>query len=249
MRNYFSKRVICLLLIGSLFIAASAGYLDKFRDYDYESLEKEYNKKSNEGLDMPDSLLFYTAELSTDLVRSLTLYTQITNKYASSPFYLPSLLRLAKYYYMTNDTLKCYDMTKKLIYADNARYSTLGYMIMIGHYERMGDFENTKKYIAEFTEKFPGFWFLSNYEQSNKEHTITMSVYYGVQIGAFSSKDNAAQLVSEFKEKGYSDTHIVKKDQLYKVLIGKFEQYADALSYSTVLQKSEGISVWVIKVE
>lgn len=249
MRNYSLPKTLILLLLVCVFITANAEYLKKYTDNDYESLYNEYKKQSEAGGQLSDSLLFYTAELTTDIIRSLTIYTQIANKYTNSPFYLPSLLRLAKYYYMTGDTIKGADMTKKLIYADNIRYSTLGYMIMIGYYEKMGDFEKTKKYVGEFRDKYPNFWFLSNYEQTNKEHTITMSVYYGVQIGAFSSKDNATKLMNEFIDKGYTNTHIVKKDKLYKVLVGKFEKYADALSYSTVLQKSEGISVWVIKVE
>ena len=232
-----------------MFLSVSADYYSKYITNDYKSLIEEYEYAVKEKIPVRDSLVFYTAELSTDIVKSITLYTHITNKFTKSPFYLTSLFRLSKYYFMVNDTIKGHDNVKKLIYSDDHMYSPLGYMIIIGYYEKMGVFEKTKKLVNEMNEKYPDYWFIANYGLNEKEHVINVEKYYTVQVGAFSAKDNAEKLKKEFISNGYKDTHIVQRNELFKVMIGKFDTYEKAMSYSTVLQKSEGISVWVIKVE
>ena len=224
-----------------------ADYNNEYKKNDFEYFRNKYNEAVN-NKNLNDSLIFYTAELSHDILNSITLYTKIVNSYSSSPFYCKSLYRLSKYYFIINDTIKAKDIVKRLIYANEGTYSPFGYITLIAFYERNGDFDSTKKLIIEFAEKYSKYPFLKYYSIKNKEHTIIDASFYSVQIGAFMKKDNADKMKDELIKKGY-EAFVITKDNMYKVMVGKFEDAVKATSYSSVLQKSEGISVWTVKVE
>ena len=56
---------------------------------------------------------------------------------------------------------------------------------------------------------------------------ITQPVLYRVQVGAFSSKDNAIEYMNKVKNAGF-DTYLVKINDLYKVQVGAFSKKANA---------------------
>ena len=247
MQNYLLSKYLTILIRIISVLAIFGDYNKKYKENDFEYFRNKYNEAVN-NKKMNDSLIFYTAELSHDILNSITLYTKIINSYSSSPFHSKSLYRLSKYYFIINDTIKAKDIVKRLIYANDGTYSPFGYITFIAFYERNGDFESTKKLITEFAEKYSHYPFLKYYKIENQEHTIIDASFYSVQIGAFMKKDNADKMRDEFIKKGY-EAFVITKDNMYKVMVGKFEDAIKAASYSSVLQKSEGISVWTVKVE
>src|SRR5665648_59269 len=56
---------------------------------------------------------------------------------------------------------------------------------------------------------------------------------YTVQVGAFSAEQNAQNLATEIRDKGYQ-TYVVKGEKLYKIQVGEFKSNQEA---QNVLQK------------
>ncbi len=247
MHNYLSSKYLIILILLITVLTIYGSYNDKYQKNDFEYFRNKYNEAVN-NKKLNDSLIFYTGELSNDILNSITLYTKIINSYSSSPFYCKSLYRLSKYYFIINDTIKAKDIVKKLIYANDGLYSPFGYITLIAFYERNGDFDSTKKLITEFGKKYSKYPFLKYYKTENQEHTIIDASFYSVQVGAFMKKENAEKMEEDFIKKGY-EAFVITKDNMYKVMVGKFDDAIKAASYSSVLQKSEGISVWTVKVE
>ncbi|MDQ7787223.1 MAG: SPOR domain-containing protein [Thermodesulfovibrionales bacterium] len=76
-------------------------------------------------------------------------------------------------------------------------------------------------------------------------------VVYAVQIGVFTQETNAASLVRQYKDKGYS-TWLYKGTaskgaSLYRVLIGKFEHEKDAKKHAETIHARENIPVVLFK--
>lgn len=66
---------------------------------------------------------------------------------------------------------------------------------------------------------------------------ITQPVLYRVQVGAFSSKDNAIEYMNKVKNAGF-DTYLVKINDLYKVQVGAFSKKANA---TTMVKKLKDV--------
>lgn len=70
-------------------------------------------------------------------------------------------------------------------------------------------------------------------------------ITFSVQVGAFSKEENAGALMDSLKSKGYN-AFILSGDRsgrvtLHRVLVGAFENRADALKHSRVIQQREGL--------
>ena len=72
---------------------------------------------------------------------------------------------------------------------------------------------------------------------------ITQPVLYRVQVGAFSSKDNAIEYMNKVKNAGF-DTYLVKINDLYKVQVGAFSKKANATATVKKL-KDAGFTAFV----
>ncbi|MBN1572521.1 MAG: SPOR domain-containing protein [Deltaproteobacteria bacterium] len=90
-----------------------------------------------------------------------------------------------------------------------------------------------------------------NYLTPKPEDRGDYTEFYTIQLGAFSSLENAHKLLSELKSDGYDvflfESHI-KSDSLYKVGLGTFEKKEDARTYldNLVIPGFEGL--WITQV-
>lgn len=69
-------------------------------------------------------------------------------------------------------------------------------------------------------------------------------VFYRVQVGAFSKKENAETMQKHVKEAGY-DSFIIKVDDLYKVQLGAFKHKENATKFVSEL-KYAGFMAYVV---
>ena len=87
--------------------------------------------------------------------------------------------------------------------------------------------------------------------QQKSEVKPVQKAVYSVQIGAFKQEANAASLVRQLKDKGYSTWlykgTISKGAPLYRVLIGKFEHEKDAKKHAETIHARENIPVILFK--
>lgn len=225
----------------------SASIYELYTENNVEALSELYYSAVNDNKLPSDSVLYYYGELTTDIAKSVTLYRQIVNKYNDSPFYDNARYRLAKYYQMIDDTSEMTDMLQKLMYSQ----STLGddaLLMLIGYYESRGANKKAEDYIMQLNDQYPDSPYNEYFKSTGMSHTKDIEDYYTIQTGAYSSEDNASEQAAELRSKGY-DAFVVKIQDLYKVMIGRFNDRTKAERYAQVLQKAEGISVWVVKVD
>lgn len=239
------KGIICLLLI--LPVIASASVYELYTENNIEALSELYYGAVNDNKLPSDSVLYYYSELTTDIAKSVTLYRQIVNKYNDSPFYDNARYRLAKYYQMIGDTSEMTDMIQKLIYSQSP-FGDDALLMLIGYYEGRGANKQAEDYIMQLRDQYPESPYNEYFKSTGMSHTKDIEDYFTIQTGAYSSEDNASRQAAEFRAKGY-DAFVVKIQDLYKVMIGRFNDRTKAERYSKVLQKAEGISVWVVKVD
>lgn len=75
-------------------------------------------------------------------------------------------------------------------------------------------------------------------------------IYFGIQLGAFSSQENAANARSKF-QKNISDVTIIKKNsagkELFVVVAGKFEKKETAENYKAHLNEKYGYKGLIIQ--
>ena len=87
--------------------------------------------------------------------------------------------------------------------------------------------------------------------RQNSEVKPVQKAVYAVQIGVFKQEANAASLVRQYKDKGYSTrlykTLTSKGAPLYRVLIGKFEHETDAKKHAETIHARENIPVVLFK--
>lgn len=243
------KIIILVLIIVFAVGAFSADYHKCYIEGDYKALEHVYDSLSIAKLHISDTLLFYTAEVTLSVVKSVTMYTQIITGNPGSPYYNNAMYRLAKYNILTKDTVRALDQLKKLIYSKDAYFSPLAYISVIGHYEKMGDNKAASKYINEFMSEYQGHPFLKNYTADvNNKRTGDLENYYTVQVGSFSSKDNADRMLQDYIKKGY-EAYVAVVQGLFKVRIGKFATKEEADTFFKVFQKAEAVGAWIVKVD
>lgn len=243
------KALLVLLIIVFAVSILNADYYNHYIECNAKKLEQMYDSLSIAKKPVSDSLLFYTAELTSSVVKSVTMYTQIVTGIPDSPFYNNSVYRLAKYNIMTKDTARALDQLKKLIYSKDVRFSPLSYIAIIGHYEKMGDNKTAGKYINEFITEYKGHPFLKNYTvDANTKRTGDLQNYYTVQVGSFSTEENADKMLQDYLKKGYEAYKIMVKGQ-YKVRIGKYGTKDDANTFLKVFQKAEAVGAWIVKVD
>ena len=85
---------------------------------------------------------------------------------------------------------------------------------------KLGNLSEGKKYAQILTAKFP-----SSFEAKKAGLLDTEGIFYTVQVGAFSNRNNALQLSYDLKENGF-DAYLepIERlgDKLYRVRVGKF---------------------------
>ena len=86
---------------------------------------------------------------------------------------------------------------------------------------------------------------ISTNTDANNKNNDTGNLYK-VQVGAFSKKENAENIVSQLKENGYKP-FIVNSGSFYKVQVGAFSNKSNADNLSKLL-KSDGFDCYIYKV-
>jgi rare lipoprotein A len=74
---------------------------------------------------------------------------------------------------------------------------------------------------------------------------------YGVQVGSYSTRENALRRANELKASGMPDVHIKQKyhpsrGELYKIVVGKFDSQEDATEYKAILQGRYKLAGFVV---
>ena len=162
-----------------------------------------------------------------DLSAAEDVFTGLVKKSKTSSLRNKALLGLGDVYFLKGD----YKKAKEIYLRAGESQSDLGagiYYRLAQTDFKLGNLSRGKKYIQILTAKFP-----SSFEAKKASLMDTKGIFYTVQVGAFSNKNNALQLIADLKENGFdayveSVTHL--GDKLYRVRVGRFESKDKAVA-------------------
>ncbi len=85
-------------------------------------------------------------------------------------------------------------------------------------------------------------------ESKTRQTTFKKVSGYTVNVGSFKDKNRALALAKKLRGEGYSAVMSRSKDKkMYRVSVGAFLSYKEALSYSTTLEKKEKLPTFIAK--
>ena len=86
-------------------------------------------------------------------------------------------------------------------------------------------------------------------ESKTSQTTLKKASGYTVNVGSFKDKNRALALTKKLRGEGYSAVMSTSKDKkMYRVSVGAFSSYKEALSYSTTLEKKEKLPTFIAKI-
>jgi len=142
-----------------------------------------------------------------------------------------------------------------LVMLDKLNEAAAGYEDILKHYPAAGIASTVNFKLAELARK-AGQWekakalyrgvaiqYLQSFEAGlAQDILINGDFFFSVQVGSYTKRENAQQLVDELKQKGY-DAHIkeYKADSLkyYRVRVGRCEKKEEALELESRLKQEE----------
>lgn len=89
----------------------------------------------------------------------------------------------------------------------------------------------------------------SSHEPSAKSKITKKTIIYTVQLGAFKNVSEAENFRNEYDKKGYRTYTVIsenkKREKIYKIRTGEFNEKKDAEIFSLKLKKTEGVNSFV----
>jgi len=86
-------------------------------------------------------------------------------------------------------------------------------------------------------------------ESKTSQTTLEKAAGYTVNVGSFKDKNRALALTKKLRGEGYSAVMSTSKDKkMYRVSVGAFSSYKEALSYSTTLEKKKKLPTFIAKI-
>lgn len=219
--------VVPMLLVNSFLVLAKDNLDKAYKAYllgDYNSSlvqiqESMADKDSDEGI--------YLSGLSYlklgDYPKARDCFRKIIKRFKYSDYYQASLVKLADAYFLEGNFKRAGALYKDILRKDIApRFKPLLYLRLAQVNAKEGRWDKEKEYIKVIKENYP-------YTIENKlaKTLEERGYFFTIQVGAFSSKDNALNLKKELESK-YFPVYIVKDAgeglTLYKVRVGKFKK-------------------------
>lgn len=225
--------------------------LDKLKAYfiggDYKAAIKEGEKimagsKYCEQMDELYYLLGLSYLKDGNYLRAADIFEIIIKEFKKSDFKQEAKMGLGDSCFLKGD----YDSAKQLYNGilkdepDTKLKSALYYRLSQSAFKE-GDSQEAGEYLQKIKKDFP-----LNLEakQGNFSNRLTTSLYYTVQVGSFSSDENAKNFMQELKKKGYP-AYIEKAESqgvpVYRVRVGKLPLLQEAESFQKRLSQ-EGYS-------
>lgn len=227
--------LICVFDFWILIFGFSAAYaLDlsrlkiHFLNGDYSSAISEGERLMSEvsfvkGVDELYYLLGMSYLEDGNYLRASDIFEIILKEFAESRFQEEALLSLGDSYFLKSDFEQAQFYYKKLLKAyPQTKFKAGVYYRLSQIGFKKGNSQQAEEYLARLNEEFP----LSLELKLNKEFP-QQRIYYTVQVGAFSSKANAQDLIRQLKTEGYPayiEEITVKNSLAYRVRVGKFDR-------------------------
>ncbi|MBD3168678.1 MAG: tetratricopeptide repeat protein [candidate division Zixibacteria bacterium] len=221
----------------------------------------EQNKYSNMK-DESQWLLGMTYLNSGKYDKAKATFRNIIEEYSDSEFVEWAFWGLGLAYYKTGDYNRATgSFTKVMEKSSHPAYPQAMAMLALS-YESLGYMARAKKYKDEYFEKYPaGFYgdvlpaiteISDGIPDITEEDTYAdelVGANYYIQVGAFSSKNNANRMKNRLEKEGYRaevEKQVVNRQRYYKVLVGPYTARIKAEAAKKRLESQEKDSFLII---
>ncbi len=199
----------------------------------------------------PDNptVLYLKGIFEKDATAAFQYFQRVMQKYGDSVYADDSLYRIAQYFYAQDKFIlakKYFSLlARRYSYSplkDDAQYLFCQCLIA------QGEIDSAKIFLNTFIKNAPRSPFVDLAVMDLESFASTMNermdlrgstendiLKYTIQVGAFSSKENAEQFGREFKKAGHTVDIVTKKigrKKLYAVWVGRFQTKAVAMDYA-----------------
>ena len=161
-------------------------------------------------------------------------FRTIIKKFRESQFYQPALVKLADAYFFEKDLQKAKSLYQELLSKDIAStFQPLIYLRLGQIAGKEGQWNEEKKYVEIIQKEYP-----QSIENTYAQILEKRGYFFTIQVGAFSQRKNALNLLNELKAK--YPAYLVRENFddiiLYKVRIGKFKEkgYVEKIKRSLI---------------
>ncbi|RJP29065.1 MAG: SPOR domain-containing protein [Candidatus Omnitrophota bacterium] len=208
----------------------------KYLQGDYKAAIKEGEKlvsssdHSSYGIDELYYLLGLSYLQDGNYLRASDIFEIIINELKPAKYKDKAKLGLGDVYLLRGDYNKADLIYKELLGNEELRARIYYRLSETGF--KLGNAAQGKEYSEKLKTEFP----LSLEEKNDRDFCLIDKkdvTYYSVQVGAFSSQDNAKNLVQELLKKGYSayiEEATLDSSSSYRVRVGKLSEKQDAES-------------------
>src|SRR3989339_1708242 len=190
---------------------------------------KQYYRNSS-------SLIYLEGLLTEDGDKAFQIYKSLVDKYPNSKYADDAIYRIYTYFSAIDKTDKAELYLNRL----KTEYPESAYIKLAS---RVTFLENTKAAVK--TED-------SKTSPKVKEKAVDKEYKFTVQAGAFTRRENALKLKTEFDKAGYSSQvkdKSVGGSLFHVVFVGKFTTEEEAKSFSNIINSKFKLQGWVVKFE
>jgi tetratricopeptide (TPR) repeat protein len=243
------RRIVSFVIFVNLVIFVNAGYcldLDKMKaaylDCEYKTAISEGEKilltsVNHSGFDE----LYYYLGLSylkdNNHVRASDMFDRVLGEFKKSRFSEQAKLALGDTCFMQGDFAKAERLYNELLNSADTKLKPAVLYRLNQAALKQGDSANSKEYLEKLKQDYP----FSLEAKLNKEanvatddkpsESILSGPIYSVQVGFFSSKENALNFTDELTQKNfpaYAEKDIVGGKESYRVKVGKLKTRQEA---------------------
>ena len=182
------------------------------------------------------SLIYLEGLITEDGEKAFQVYKSLVDKYPNSKYADGAIYRIYTYFLAVDKTDKADFYLNRL----KTEYPQSPY---IGLTKRVTFKENTKPTVK--TEE-------SKTNPKVKEKTVDKEYKFTIQAGAFTRKENALKLKTDFDKAGYFSQVVDKSvgGSLFHVVnVGKFASEEEAKSFLAVINSKFKLQGWVVRLE
>ncbi len=244
-----SVSLLCSQTIDEWIALAERGQLDNVRDH-LSDIRQHY------GTD--PGLIYLSALLEEDGAGAVDQYRDLCDQYPGNPYCHRALLKIAEFYYTSGLYIKSGDWLKKYLRKgpqdkDKKRALKLlersmtisGNADSVSYYRDLfsGHSPDEKLPVAEPVVPPPN-------GENKMQPIVSGKGDYAVQVGLFSSIENAGKQLNRLQEKGFAgriSISIKNGKALHAVIIGPYATDADAREISKKIKSGLGLDSFVIK--
>ncbi len=163
-------------------------------------------------------------------------FRRIIKNFKGKEFYQPAQIKYADTYFLETNYKQAYVVYSSILGKKSAPdFSPRIYLRLAQISAKFGKWNKEEEYIKKIKNDHPG-----SVEEYYADLLANRGYFFTIQVGAFSEKINAYELMQKLSQKypAYWVEEDVDQVSLYKVRVGKFENRSDAVEvYHQLIQE------------